>query len=248
VKRPEHPPTQSIGHPEEPWFGIAILAVIVVAVLAVFTRGAEPHKPTLTIAVDSGQRSVMLIGELHRNWTQPNPALHLTRAQCAEVAKRGAELNKLASKINSYFRVVYVTQDCSELPLSLKFHLPAVRINRGAWESLDRRAFAFESRPLQMIEWYMQRDLLVANRGPDPHRPLDEIIHEKCLSIAQTDCGEGYSGVKEGQALVVSAPWEAPTAKPEKAHYEDKYSEELDYYKGEAKSRACATTFELWGL
>jgi hypothetical protein len=130
---------------------------VVLAIAVALARAAEPNKATLTIALDDTPQSRMLKSELTRDWTQPNPtvARRLTRSQKKDVATRGAQLNAIASKIDAYFRIIYVTPD--DAPHSVRFHLPAVRINRGAWETLDRRAFAFEGRPLVTLDWYRAR-------------------------------------------------------------------------------------------
>ena len=124
----------------------------------------------------------MLRSELTRNWTRPNPTIRLTRPQKKELETRGKELNALAAKIGAYFRIVYVTAD--ETPLSVRFHLPAVRINRGVWETLDRRAFAFSGRPLMTLDWYRARRVAIAADHP---RPAAIPYWDYCSS-------EGFSG------------------------------------------------------
>ena len=104
---------------------------------ALRASAGDARKPTLAIALDDGPQSQMLKSELTRDWTRPNPTIRLTRSQKKELETRGKELNALAAKIGAYFRIVYVTAD--ETPLSVRFHLPALRINRGVWETLDRR-------------------------------------------------------------------------------------------------------------
>jgi hypothetical protein len=160
--------------------------------IAMSASGAVGDKPTLTIAIDDGPQSQMLRGELTRDWTRPNPAVRLSRAQSRDVQARGAQLNALAAKIRSFFRIVYVTAD--ETPLSVRFRLPAVRINRGAWESLDRRAFAFSGRPLMTLDWYRARRAAISG---DLTRPASTPYWDYC------SC-EGFSGDVEVDAC---APW-----------------------------------------
>jgi hypothetical protein len=155
-------------------------------------------KPTLTIALDDGPRSQMLLRELTRDWTRPNPgvAKTLSRSQRHDVAARGAELNAIAAKIAGHFRVVYATPD--DVPLSIRFHLPAVRINRGAWETLDARAFAFEGRPLMTLDWYRARHAAIARDAPRlPQCDFWSYVSE-----------EGWSG---SETVEIPAPWECPT-------------------------------------
>jgi hypothetical protein len=169
----------------------ALVGAITVCWCASYCAGAEPRKPTLTIALDDGPRSMMLKRELQRDWLQPNPAVKLAAKQRAEVARRGAELNKLAAKIDGYFRIVYVGRD--DVPLSVT--LPAVRVNRGKWEPLDGRAFAFESRPLVTLDWYRARHAAIAKDEPKPER---QNYWEFCTA-------EGYSGAEK---VETPAPWE----------------------------------------
>ncbi|HXY33969.1 MAG TPA: hypothetical protein VEI07_07055 [Planctomycetaceae bacterium] len=156
---------------------------------------ARADKPTLTIALDDGPRSRMLKSELTRDWTQPNPAIarRLTRSQKQDVATRGTQLNALAAKIDGYFRIVYATAE--DVPLPVKFHLPAVRINRGTWETLDRRAFAFEGRPLATLDWYRARHASISRDTP---RAPGSDYWSYCTE-------EGWSGA---ETVETPAPWE----------------------------------------
>ncbi len=174
-------------------------AAIVIGALAPFAIAAEPCKPTLTIALDGSPRSRMLRSELARDWAQPNPSLKLTRRQKKDVAARGAQLNAIAAKINAHFRIVYVTAD--EAPLSIRFHLPAIRINRGQWEPLDRRAFAYEGRPLVTLDWYRSRHAAIARDAP--RSPTCD-YWAYCSE-------EGWSG---GETVESPAPWERGNSFP----------------------------------
>ncbi|HEV3303080.1 MAG TPA: hypothetical protein VG055_25735 [Planctomycetaceae bacterium] len=172
--------------------GCVVLAIAVAVALA---RAAEPNKATLTIALDDSPQSRMLRSELTRDWTQPNAtvARRLTRSQKNDVATRGAQLNAIASKIDAYFRIIFVTPD--DAPLSVRFHLPAVRINRGAWETLDRRAFAFEGRPLVTLDWYRARHACICRDTP---RAPGGDYWSYCSE-------EGWSGT---ETVETPAPWE----------------------------------------
>jgi|GEM_PF-4470539 hypothetical protein len=161
---------------------------------AVRASAADARKPTLAIALDDGPQSQMLRSELTRNWTRPNPTIRLTRSQKKELETRGKELNALAAKIGAYFRIVYVTAD--ETPLSVRFHLPALRINRGVWETLDRRAFAFSGRPLMTLDWYRARRVAIAADHP---RPAAIPYWDYCSS-------EGFSGDVDVEDAC--APWD----------------------------------------
>jgi hypothetical protein len=168
---------------------------VVLVVAASLAGAVEPNRPTLTIALDDSPQSRMLASELTRAWTQPNPAVAktLTRSQKKDVETRGAQFHTLATKINAYFRIVYVTAD--DVPLSVRFHLPAVRINRGAWETLDRRAFAFEGRPLVTLDWYRARHASIWRDAP---RAPGGDYWSYCSE-------EGWSGA---ETVETPAPWE----------------------------------------
>lgn len=170
------------------------ITCLALAISAVRASAADARKPTLAIALDDGSQSQMLRSELTRNWTRPNPTIRLTRPQKKELETRGKELNALAAKIGAYFRIVYVTAD--ETPLSVRFHLPAVRINRGVWETLDRRAFAFSGRPLMTLDWYRARRVAIAADHP---RPAAIPYWDYCSS-------EGFSGDVDVEDAC--APWD----------------------------------------
>jgi hypothetical protein len=170
-------------------------AVLMALAMTSIVRGGELAKPTLTIALDDSPQSRMVKSELTRDWTQPNRAVvkTLTRWQKKDVATRGAQFNAIATKIDGYFRVVYVKAD--EVPLSVRFHLPAVRINRGTWETLDRRAFAFEGRPLVTLDWYRARHASICRDAP---RAPGGDYWSYCSE-------EGWSGA---ETVETPAPWE----------------------------------------
>jgi hypothetical protein len=167
---------------------------LALAASALKASADDARKPTLAIAPDDGPQSQMLRSELTRDWTRPNPAIRLTRSQKKELETRGKELNASAAKIASHFRIVYVKAD--ETPLSIRFHLPAVRTNRGAWETLDRRAFAFSGRPLMTLEWYRARRVAIAADNP---RPVAIPYWDYCSA-------EGFSGDVDVEDAC--APWD----------------------------------------
>ncbi len=176
------------------WLRATLAACLTLAASALTATAADPRKPTLTVALDDGPHSQMLRAELTRDWTRPNPEIRLTRFQTKQLEARGKELNALSAKIGTYFRIVYVTGD--KAPLSLRFHLPAVRINRGAWETLDRRAFAFSGRPLMTLDWYRARHAAIAADRP---RPSATAYWDYCSS-------EGFSGDVDVEDAC--APWD----------------------------------------
>jgi hypothetical protein len=163
-----------------------------------------PRKPTLWLALDESAPSQMLRGELSRNWLCPNRDVVLSRRQRNDLAVIGHSMNALRAQVFAQFSVEYVERDC--VPLSamgadgriVRLHLPAVRINHGRWESLDRRAFAFETRPLLTIDWYRARYAVLFDRDASPDALADYGCNE-----------EGYSG--SGQ-VELPAPWELPVA------------------------------------
>jgi hypothetical protein len=175
--------------------GVVIGCVIWIVGAAL--RGAEPiRKPTLTLAVDDGPRSKMLRNELTRDWLAPNPCVHLSRRQRNDLAVVGHSMNALRNQIAWTFRIQYVCPE--QVPMPERLHLPAVRINRGRWESIDRRAFAFETRPLLTLDWYRARYVAVFDRDSS----LDALADYGC-----TD--EGYSGAAN---VELPAPWEISPA------------------------------------
>jgi hypothetical protein len=172
---------------------------LLVTAAASIACAAEPQKPTLTIALDDGWQSRMLKSELTRDWTRPNPAIKLSRTQKKDMHARGTQLNAIATKIEDYFRIVYVGPD--DVPLSVRFHLPAVRINRGAWEPLDRRAFVFDGRPLVTLDWYRTRHASIARDAP---RTPGGDYWAYCSE-------EGWSG---SESVETPAPWDRTNSFP----------------------------------
>ncbi|HEV8000875.1 MAG TPA: hypothetical protein VGP63_13410 [Planctomycetaceae bacterium] len=170
-----------------------IARCLVVVLLLLCSPVVLAGKPTLMIALDEGPHSRMLKSELTRDWTRPNPALKLTRSQKHDLQTRGTQFNALAAKIDGYFHVVYVTPE--QIPLSVRFHLPAIRISRGRWETLDPRAFAFEGRPLVTLDWYRSRHAAIARDLP---RPTAADYWSYCSE-------EGWSG---SEIVETPAPWE----------------------------------------
>jgi hypothetical protein len=174
-----------------------------------FTSGSvlatEPvRKPTLWLALDDSGPSQMLRGELSRNWLCPNREVVLSRRQKSDLAVIGHSMNALRAQLFAQFTVEYVERDC--VPLSamgadgriVRRYLPALRINHGRWESLDRRAFAFETRPLLTLDWYRARYAVLFDRDASPD------------ALADYGCSEeGYSSATQ---VELPAPWELPVA------------------------------------
>lgn len=160
--------------------------------VALAACGADsPRKPTLALSLDDSPASRMLHAELTRDWMQANPALRLTRRQRSELFNIGHAMNSMQSQIVAQFRIVYVERE--EVPLPQRMHLPAIRINRGRWESIDRRAFTHETMPIRTIEWYRTRYVAAFNRDDRAAEPW------------AWDCSElGYSGPAE---IETPAPW-----------------------------------------
>src|SRR6202035_2837822 len=107
-------------------------------ILASLTSRARADKPHLSIALDDGPRSRMIKSELTRDWTKPNVPPTTLRASM-DVAIQGRRLEKLRREVCGYFAIRFVDEDC--VPFPQRRRLPAVRINRGRWESMDVRAF-----------------------------------------------------------------------------------------------------------
>ena len=102
-------------------------------------------------------------------------------------------MNSLSKKLGAYFRIVFVGQD--DVPLSVRLNLPAVRINRGAWQVLDKRAFLWEGRPLVTLDWIRHQHCALSKDQP---RPAD-------MTYWQFAASEGYSGGDPGD---FPPPWE----------------------------------------
>ncbi len=180
------------------WWDIACAVAFIVYAIGLFVAprchcAEPPRKPTLYVALDDGPRSQMLHSELTRNWTVPNPSVRLTASQERDLLKRGSELNRIGARLGSYFRIEFVSADA--VPLSVRFKLPAIRINRGAWEVLDKRAFAYEGRPLVTLEWYRRQHYAISK---DPPKGPDMTYWQFCAT-------EGYSG---GDPSDFPPPWE----------------------------------------
>jgi hypothetical protein len=168
-------------------------------------HAADPaRKPTLWLALDESAPSQMMRGELSRNWLCPNRDIVLSRRQRNDLAVIGHSMNALRAQIFAQFTVEYVERE--RVPLSamgadgriVRLHLPALRINHGRWESIDRRAFAFETRPLLTIDWYRARYAVLFDRDASP----DALSDYGCSE-------EGYSGSTQ---IELPAPWEQPVA------------------------------------
>ena len=133
------------------WILFAALGLVFGSV-ARSCHGAEPlRKPVLWLALDDSPQSMMLERELCRDWTKPNPAIRLTVAQWQAVARRGFRFNAVQWEIRRQFDVRFVGRDV--VPVAYRAAFPMIRVGRGPWESIDKRAFAFESRPLLTVEW-----------------------------------------------------------------------------------------------
>jgi hypothetical protein len=171
----------------------AILTVLVALPLAADACAADPQrKATLSIALDDSAESQMLRAELSRDWLRANPNVVLTKRQRADLAVIGRSMNSIQARLFEQFAIVYVELD--SVPLPDRLHLPAVRINRGRWESLDRRAFAFETRPLLTLDWYRTRYAALYDREAS----LDTLADDACRD-------EGYSGPAQ---VETPPPWE----------------------------------------
>ena len=175
------------------------LGLLTVAALRPLANSAEPgRKPTLWLALDDNAASRMLRAELSRDWTRPNRAVILTPAQRRDLAEIGRRMNGVKEVIVRQFVIVYVGPE--SLPAARRFSLPALRINRGRWESIDRRAFAFETRPLLTLDWYRARYAALFDRDTAPE------------AISEYGCSdEGYSGPAE---IETPPPWELPAVGP----------------------------------
>jgi hypothetical protein len=175
---------------------LAVLTVLVV-------RSAEPpRKPTLSIALDDTPASRMLRAELSRDWLHANPAVVLTRRQQTDLAVIGHSMHAIQAQLIAQFVIVYIDSNSAEDTVSLpdRLRLPAVRINRGRWESLDRRAFAFETRPLLTLDWYRTRYVALYDRNAS----LDALAEYACSD-------EGYSGAAQ---VETPPPWEVRNDEP----------------------------------
>jgi hypothetical protein len=176
------------------WLGLLTVAVLrCMAGSPGRLCSAEPvRKPTLSLALDDGPRSQMLRSELSRDWLKPNAAIVLTRHQRTDLLVTGNSMNAIRWQLVAQFVIVFVGPD--SVPFPTRLHLPAIRVNRGRWESIDRRAFAFETRPLLTLDWYRTRYAAVFDRDAS----LDALAEYGCSD-------EGYSGAAQ---VETPAPWE----------------------------------------
>jgi hypothetical protein len=169
------------------------LGLLAVTMATSTASAAEPlRKATLSIAIDDSTASKMLRAELRRDWLHANPGAVLTKRQKADLAVIGHSMHAIQSQLFAQFVIVYVEPE--SVPLPERLHLPAVRINRGRWESLDRRAFAYETRPLLTLDWYRTRYAALYDREAS----LDALAADACRD-------EGYSGPAQ---VETPPPWE----------------------------------------
>jgi hypothetical protein len=157
-------------------------------------RGGNQRKPTLSIALDDGPHSQMLRHELERDWRRPNPQVRLNPRQYADLMIISRSMNAIRDQVRAQFVIVYVERDAVPMPERLR--LPAVRINRQRWESLNQRAFAFETRPLLTLDWYRARYVALYDRETS----LDALV-DGCRD-------EGYSGSAQ---VETPPPWASET-------------------------------------
>ena len=169
-----------------------VIWVLLLVSLAMTASATGPRrKATLSIALDDSAASQMLRAELSRDWLRANSRLVLTRRQQADLAAIGRSMNAIQAQLLAEFTVVFVDRDC--VPLPERLHLPAIRINRSRWESLDRRAFAFETRPLLTLDWYRTRYAALYDRETS----LEGLTTDACRD-------EGYSGPAQ---IETPPPW-----------------------------------------
>ncbi len=154
-------------------------AMIFCMMLALFSEcdAADKRKPILWIALDDGWRSTMLKCEMERDWTRPNPAIKLTIRDKRRLAEVCLETCECQRQIRRRFVIRYC-----DPPMLVK--CAAIRINNGAWETIDSRAFLYETRPIRTIDWYRRINEFARDtdgRDDSTGRPSD------CQS-------DGYSG------------------------------------------------------
>jgi hypothetical protein len=144
-----------------------------------------PQRTLLWVALDDDRRSEMLRHELERDWHRPNPAVVLNPRERIAVARLADDMSRLQRALHARFEILYV-----EPPPFVQ--APAVRIGRGRWESLDRRAFAFETLPLRTLEWYRARHVALFDGAGD--------TNFECWETQ-----EGFSGPENPE---LAPPWE----------------------------------------
>jgi hypothetical protein len=128
---------------------VLIRLVSAIGALLVIQVSARAAPPRLTIALDKSPQSAMLQRELTRDWSKANPGLKLTREQQFELHNAAAELAGIQSKIHERVKLEFVN-DYVGVPA------PAFRLNRGRWQTIDRKAFAYETMPLRSMWWYIE--------------------------------------------------------------------------------------------
>lgn len=149
----------------------------------------KPRKLHLKLALGKDWRSEMLRRELERDWTRPNPALFLTASQKSELATAAQAMSDMQRLVRERFIIEFVD------PLQIAtIDLPAAQIGRGPWQTIDRRAFTIETRPLETLDWWRRLYLFDTTSGA-----------ENTWSSM-----EGYSGAESDPV----APWEPKPRDP----------------------------------
>jgi hypothetical protein len=169
-----------------------LIALSVVLLCPVRAKCEEPREPILRIALDDSPQSQMLKAELTRDWHRPNPRVALSRRQNTDLAVIGHTMAGIQWDINRTFAVTYVGRDA--VPFPTRLHLPAIKMPSAQWESIDRRAFAFKTRPLLTLDWYRTRYAALYDREAS----LDTLATDACRD-------EGYSGPDQ---VETPPPWE----------------------------------------
>jgi hypothetical protein len=149
----------------------------------------KPRKLHLRLALGKDWRSDMLRRELERDWTRANPALILTARQKSELASAAQAMGHMQRLVRERFTIEFV--DGFQIPTS---DLPAAQIGRGPWQTIDRRAFTIETRPLETLDWWRRLYLFDTASGA-----------ENTWSTM-----EGYSGAESDPV----APWEPKPPEP----------------------------------
>src|SRR5579862_2527049 len=120
----------------------------------------KPRKLHLKLALGKDWRSEMLRRELERDWTRPNPALFLTASQKSELATAAQAMSDMQRLVRERFIIEFVD------PLQIAtIDLPAAQIGRGPWQTIDRRAFTIETRPLETLDWWRRLYLFDTTSG-----------------------------------------------------------------------------------
>lgn len=157
-------------------------------------------KPKLYILGDGEKQSKMLQAELERDWTtKPRPSVwvwsNLSEDEQQSFLENGKRLNKISKHIHDKFEIIYV-----KWPYAHAKEYPAIKIGRGLYEPVDKRAFLTTSYPLLTMQYicdaYFEDDYLVKHAEERHEKILIQLKQKrkKLMEIAK-DIKQTHNGL-----------------------------------------------------